>query len=122
MSERHITQEELAERMHTSQSRLGKILRHGIRLRVDDLDLLARGVGIGLVETVRDRGMEFHAEMTPTELRVLERIRQRPDVLQALLTLLDVSVVPTAKTTTPVFARRKAGRPKTSERHLVKHP
>lgn len=90
MTERKISQRDLAETMRCSQGRIAKILNGGVNLRVDDLDTLARAVGISLTEAVRDRGMEFQAEMTPTELRVLERLRRRPGVLQAIMTMLDM--------------------------------
>lgn len=119
MHERHITQDDLARVLQCSQSRVGKLLNGGLNLRVNDLDMLARAVGIGLVETVRDRGMEFHAEMTPTELRILERIRQRPEVMNALLILLDVGLPPTSKPAPAGISKRKVGRPRHSARKLA---
>ena len=35
-------------------------------------------MGISLTELVRDHGLEFCAEMTPTELRALENLRRLP--------------------------------------------
>lgn len=90
MTERHLSQRDLADVLHCSQGRIAKILNGGVNLRLDDLDALAKAVGIALTETVRDRGMEFYAEMTPTELRILERIRRRPQAIQAMLVLLDI--------------------------------
>jgi len=65
------------------------------------------------VETVRDPGMEFCADMTPTELRMFERMRQlHPTVLDAIMTLLDV------KGTTRAQERRAAApRPKRGPRN-----
>ena len=74
-----------------SQSRIAKLLTASVEMGLDDAAALAFAVGISLTEVVRDRGMEFYAEMTPTELRILERIRQLPKpIFEALLTLIDV--------------------------------
>lgn len=104
MQERHVSQRDLADLMKCSQGRIAKILGGGVNLRLDDLEVLALAVGVSLVEAVRDRGMEFHAEMTPTELRLLERIRQRPEAQSALMILLDV------REKAPTTIRKQAGR------------
>ncbi len=97
MQARHISQRGLADRLTRAtranwrQAKVGKILGGQIELKVDDLDAIATCVGISLVEAVRDRGLEFFAEMTPTEVRILERMRQHgPAYVAALMTLLNV--------------------------------
>lgn len=97
-----------------TQSKLGKILNGRVELKVEDVDLIARAAGINLTEAVRDRGMEFCAEMTPSELRVLERLRQRPDFLEGVMMLLDIPST-TAKPNPTTSPRRKRGRPLNSE-------
>jgi len=91
MTERHVSQRDLAERLKCSQGRIAKILNGGVNLRLNDVAVLAQAVGISPVEAIRDRGVEFHAELTPSELRVLERLRRRPAALQGVMLLLDVS-------------------------------
>ncbi len=59
-----------------SQSRVGKILSGRVGLDLDDCESLCFALGIGLTEAVRDRGMEFCAEMTPTEMRLIEMWRK----------------------------------------------
>lgn len=59
MAERKLSQRDLARLLRCSQGRVGKILAGSINLRLNDLALLADAVGITLVETVRDRGLEF---------------------------------------------------------------
>lgn len=113
MTERKVTQRDLADTFKCSQGRIAKLLNGGVNLRVDDLDALAKAVGISLTEAVRDRGMEFSAEMTPSELRILERLRRRPGLLQATMTLLDLAE-PT-KSTGSVQKHVKRGRPLNSE-------
>ena len=114
MAERRISQRDLADRLQCSQGRIAKMLNGHVNLRLMDLELLARAVGIAVTETVRDRGLEFYAEMTPTELRMLERLRQRPQAMEAIRTLLQVEgpVEQTAVTPKP----GKVGRPRHSAR------
>ncbi len=123
MTARHISQRDLAERLQCSQGRVAKILNGGVNLRLNDVATLTNAVGISVVEAVRDRGLEFHAEMSPTELRILERIRQRPNVLQGLMTILEMEASSiSAVSTHDVSKRRKVGRPKHSEQADSRHP
>lgn len=93
---RDISQRELADALskltgHTwTQSKVGKVLTGAVELKVDDVDAIAKVAHIYLSEAVRDRGLEFYAEMTPTELRMLEKMRQRPAVLHAIMLLLEM--------------------------------
>lgn len=113
MTERHLSQRDLAEALKCSQSRVAKILHGGVNLRLDDLQTLANAVGVSLTEVLRDRGLEFYAEMTPTELRVLEKVRRRPAVLHAVMLLLDMKGAPEPPAAVP--KRPKRGRPLHSE-------
>ena len=91
MARRDLSQREVAELLRWSQSRVAKLLTGRVELGVEDLDGLCFAVGISAVEALRDHGLEFCAEMTPTELRILERIRQLPrPVFEAVMTLLNV--------------------------------
>lgn len=108
LDRRHLSQRDLAERLHCSQGRVAKMLNGRVGLRLDDVAEMARVVGIPLTEVLRDRGLEFYAEMTPTEVRLMERIRQRPDLLQGVLILLEIGGVLKAPLPPP---RRTRGRP-----------
>lgn len=88
MTERKITQRDIADTLHCSQGRVAKILNGGVKLRVNDMGILADAVGITPVEALRDRGLEFYAELTPSEVRILERLRRRPNALQGALLML----------------------------------
>lgn len=93
MARKKMSQRDVAGILDWSQSRVSKNLNARIELGLDDLASLSFAVGLQLTEAVRDHGLEFCAEMTPTELRVLERIRQlRPDQLDALMTMLAVTL------------------------------
>ena len=92
METRHLSQRDVAGILGWTQSRVSKNLNARVELGLDDLESLCFAVGITLTEAVRDHGLEFCAEMTPSELRILERIRQlKPDVLQAVMTLIQVN-------------------------------
>ena len=114
-----ISQRELADELskqtneYWTQSKVGKVLNGNVELKVDDVDAIAKVAGIFLSEAVRDRGLEFYAEMTPTELRVLERLRRRTGALQGVMLLLDMPI--TTDASAPVPKRPKRGRPLNSE-------
>lgn len=91
---RKISQRDLARRLtertgeRWSQSRVQKILNGRVKLVVEDVAAIAEMVGLSLVELVREPGREFVADCTPSELRMLMRIRERPDLFEPLTTLL----------------------------------
>jgi transcriptional regulator with XRE-family HTH domain len=104
MAERKVSQRELADRLECSQGRVAKLLNGGVQLRVNDMALLATAVGITPVEALRDRGLEFFAELTPSEVRILERLRRRPNALQGALLMLGLD----EPKTKPADAKRDA--------------
>lgn len=92
MDREHLNQTDIAGILKWGQSQVSKLLNGHTRLDVNDLDALCFAVGIRITEAVRDHGLEFCAELTPTELRILERIRQLTEpVREGLMGLLDVS-------------------------------
>ena len=112
MARKDMSQRDVAGILGWSQSRVAHILNGRVEMSIDDLAEFAFGLNLSVVETVRDPGMEFCADMTPTELRMFERMRQlHPTVLDAIMTLLDV------KGTTRAQERRAAApRPKRGPR------
>ncbi len=93
-----------------SQSRVGKLMTGRVEMGVADMESLCFAISLPIVEAVRDHGMEFFAEMTPTELRTLERIRQlsEPD-REAYLHLLAVKIT-SKRHAMPLPARKRTGR------------
>ena len=91
MKRRELSQNDIAGRLQWTPSRVSKVLNGKIGMDLDDLAAMCFAMGLSLVEAVRDHGLEFLAEMTPTELRFLERIRQleKPDQ-DSWLQILDV--------------------------------
>jgi transcriptional regulator with XRE-family HTH domain len=90
LTRRNMSQRELADQLKWSQSKLGKVLTGRTALDVNDMEAVCRELRLSVVEAVRDQGLEFCADMTPSELRILERIRQLPDTIEAIMVLLDV--------------------------------
>lgn len=90
MDRKHLNQVDIAGLLKWSQSRISKLLSGHSDLRVDDLEAVCFAIGIQLTEAVRDHGLEFCAEMSPTELRALENLRRLdPTNQSAFLQLLD---------------------------------
>lgn len=75
---RGLSERDIAGMVGWSQSRVAYKLNGRTAISLDELDALCFGLGIQPSEAVRDRGLEFCAEMTPTELRLLEQIRRLP--------------------------------------------
>lgn len=98
-----MSQRDVAGILTWSQSRVAHLLTGHVEMTIDDLAEFAQAVGISPTEAVRDRGMEFCAEMSPTEMRFLERMRQLTQTQRdGLMQLLHVA------TTTQAQERRAA--------------
>ncbi len=79
MHHKKLTQMDLVGRTLWTPSRMSKVLHGKIPMTIEDLESLASAVGLPLTELVRDHGVEFCAQMTPTEMRVLDAFRALPD-------------------------------------------
>jgi transcriptional regulator with XRE-family HTH domain len=90
MDRRKITVQELGQMLGWSKSRVGHLLTGNTVLGVDELAALCFAIGLSPVEAIRDRGLEFMAEMTPTLFRIMERLKQLPAVQAGLMEVLDV--------------------------------
>lgn len=71
------------------ESRLSKLLNGRIVFVVDDLVLMAECADISLVELFREKGREFVADLSPSELRVLNAMRDMPHTGQLLMDLVN---------------------------------
>lgn len=104
LTRKHLSQQELADLIQWTQSRVAQKLTGRTPITLEELAALCFGVGLPLVEAVRDHGLEFCAQMTPTELRIHERMRQlAPQQIDAVMIVLGVS-----KTTRPEIRRAAA--------------
>ncbi len=103
MAVKEMSQRDVAGILTWSQSRVAHLLTGRVEMSIDDLAEFAQALSISPTEIVRDRGMEFVAEMTPSEMRFLERLRQLTQVQRdGLMVLLHIT------TTTQAQERRAA--------------
>lgn len=92
MERKKLSQRDVAGLLDWSQSRVAHLLTGRNEISLDDLEGFAFALGLQPTELVRDRGLEFVTEMTPTEFRVHEKIRTlTPDQRAALLTVLHLA-------------------------------
>lgn len=90
LAHRKISQRALAARLYRttgeewSQSKVHKILTGQVELKVDDLSLMAAEAGLSLVELVREPGRELVADMTPTEMRIVNAMRESPRFMELM--------------------------------------
>lgn len=101
-----LNQADLAGLIGWTQSKVSKVLNGETDLSVDDLEALCFGVGLRISEAVRDHGLEFCAEMTPQEFRVLEELRRRHGTLDGLMQILRISA-PDAPRALPLKKRAR---------------
>lgn len=73
-----------------NQADVQKIVSGYIELKMNDLAAIADAIGITLCEAVRDPGREYVADLTPSEVRLLQRLQRRPEMLDAIMTLLNM--------------------------------
>lgn len=91
MKRQKMSQRDIAGLLRWSQSRVAHILTGRVEMGVQDLEGFGFALGLSLPELVRDRGMEFCAEMTPTEFRFHERVRAlTQEQRDAILTVVGI--------------------------------
>lgn len=89
---RKLSHRTLAAFLNWGQPKVTQKLTGRTPMTLNEFAALCFAVGLQPTEAVRDRGLEFSAEMTPTELRVLELFRQLPKAAsEGLLTFLQIS-------------------------------
>jgi transcriptional regulator with XRE-family HTH domain len=89
---RKISERDIADLIGWNQSRVSQKLTGRTPITVEELGTLCFALGLSPVEAMRDPGMEFVSEMTPTELKIHEKIRTlTPDQRAAMLTMLHIA-------------------------------
>lgn len=102
-SRRQLSQRAVAKRLGQitgvtwTQPGVQKVLAGQVRLTVNDFAALAEIAGLSLVELVREPGRELLADLTPSELRLLEAVRFRPEYLSHMLALIGPIETPRSK-------------------------
>ena len=93
-----LSERDLAGIMAWSQSKVAQKLNGRTPITLDELEAFCFALSILPSEAVRDRGMEFSAEMTPSELRLLEHFRHESEAMrEAVATILRVRLKSGAK-------------------------
>lgn len=85
-------QRELAKTLGKSQIWLQKVLAKENHVRLKDLDDIADALRTTASELLRTEEERYTMELAPTEVRIIERLRHRPDLFDALASLLDARV------------------------------
>lgn len=78
MTRRDLSQQDVADLVKWTQSKVAQKLTGRTPITLEELEALCFGVTLSPVEAVRDHGLEFCADLTPTELRILEHLRHIP--------------------------------------------
>jgi transcriptional regulator with XRE-family HTH domain len=92
MTRKRLSQRDLAGLLEWSQSRVAHLLTGRVTMTVDDLSALAFAVSLSPLELVRDQGLEFVADLMPSELRILQAVRALPEKdREAFLRVLRIS-------------------------------
>ncbi len=89
--------------LNTNQSRVNKLLNGKIAINLDDLEDFCTAFQLSPTEVVRDQGLEFCSEMTPSELRLYQLFKKDKNVFEAVLQICEIRT----KTNKP---ERHAGR------------
>lgn len=86
-----LTREDLGTFCKWTPTKVSQKLNGVSPITVDEMEAFCFAMNLQPTEVVRDRGLEFVAEMTPTELRLLEIIRALPrQAFDGLLHFLQV--------------------------------
>jgi transcriptional regulator with XRE-family HTH domain len=88
-----LSERDIADLIQWTQSKVAQKLSGRTPITLEELEALCFALSLSPTEAVRDRGLEFCSELTPTELRTLEKLRGLdPTTRAAFLQLLDVKV------------------------------
>lgn len=100
METTQVGQREFAGDLQKSQVWLQKVLTGENHVRLKDLDEVAHAMRTTSSELVRSKEDRYQLELTPTEVRILEKLRRRPEAFQAVAALLQINAISTAPTST----------------------
>lgn len=89
-----IGQRAFAADLNKSQIWLQKILAGENSVRLKDLDDVARAMRTTASELIRSKDDRYQLELTPTEVRIVENLRRRPEVFLGITALLHMPPPP----------------------------
>jgi transcriptional regulator with XRE-family HTH domain len=87
-----VGQREFASDLKKTQVWLQKILSGENDVRLKDLDAVADAMRTTASELVRSEDERYQLELTPTEVRLLENLRRRPEAFAGLASLLRIPI------------------------------
>ena len=91
METAQLGQRELATDIGKSQVWLQKVLTGENSVRLRDLDAVAHALRTTAAELVRDDADErYTLDLSPTEVRVIEKLRRRPEILDGITKVLQI--------------------------------
>lgn len=85
-----LTQRDFSASVKKSQVWLQKVLRSENEVRLADLDVVAQAMRTTAAELVREEDERYQLELTPTEVRVIEQLRRRPELFGAVCTICEL--------------------------------
>lgn len=112
LQRRQVSQRELVRKLPPitgedwTQSRLHKILSGRVELRYDDLYYIALVLDVPVVEFVREK--ELVADLSPSELALLNTLRDHPEIMHPLAALVQQLAPPPRKPSRAVVRARMA--------------
>lgn len=83
-----ITQRDFAALFGKTQAWLEKILQGENHVRLEDLDVVAGVLRTTASDLLRQTDERYQVDCSPTEIRILEAMRQSPDVARGVLLIL----------------------------------
>jgi transcriptional regulator with XRE-family HTH domain len=101
-----LSQRELADQLQWSQSRVAKLLTGRVELSLNDLEGFCIVLQLRPTEAVRDKGLEFCKELTPSTFRLFEQLERTPRLLDAFLAIANIQPA-----SAPVLRRSVAASP-----------
>lgn len=85
-----LSQDEFVADLQKSQVWLQKVLKGENHVRLKDLDAVADAMRTTASELVRGTSERYQLELTPTEVRIVEKLRRRPTAFNAVAELLQI--------------------------------
>lgn len=93
----NLTQRELARTVKKSQVWVKHIVHGTNEVRLRDLDIIADAMRTTASELVRAEDERYQLELSPTEVRVIEKLRRRPELFQAVCTICEIPPPPVSQ-------------------------
>lgn len=108
------TQEDFVRRFGRTKEWLQKVLSAENQVRLADIDRIARAMHMTPPDLVRDETEgRFQLDLSPTEVRLIHRVRHRPKAMEALEELMQL--YPSRPTTKSSVVSKSGTRPRSKD-------